>query len=435
MIPRYARPKMAAIWQDENRYRIWLRIEILACEAYARLGRVPEQSLQNIRQHASFSLERIETLEAMTRHDVIAFLSAVGETVGDDARYLHMGMTSSDVLDTCFAVQLVEATDLIVSGVDGLREEVRRKAWEHKHTLMVGRTHGVHAEPITFGLKFAVWYEELGRNRERLLQARNAVAVGKLSGAVGTYATIPPVIESYVCDQLGLKPDPVSTQIIQRDRHAQFFAALAILASSLEKFALEIRHLQRTEVRELEEPFAKGQKGSSAMPHKRNPVLTENICGLARVVRSYALASMENVPLWHERDISHSSAERIIAPDSTVLIDFMLHRLCSVISGLQVHAERMLENLLATRGLLFSQELLLRLVEKGMSRETAYQIVQEHAMQAWDGGENLRSRIQNDTRITGVLAQSEIDDVFRWERYLQHVDQIFKRVFGSEPPH
>jgi adenylosuccinate lyase len=320
-----------------------------------------------------------------------------------------------------------------VEGVDALLAAVREKAWAYKDTLMVGRTHGIHAEPITFGLKMAVWHQELTRNRVRLLQAREAVAVGKLSGAVGTYATIPPEVESYVCERLGLKPAAVSTQIIQRDRHAQFFTALAILASSLEKFALEIRHLQRSEVREAEEPFGAGQKGSSAMPHKRNPVLTENICGLARLVRSYAMASLENIPLWHERDISHSSAERVIAPDGTILMDFMLHRLCSVLRRLQVHPERMKENLMLTRGLLFSQGLLLRLVDKGMSREEAYRIVQGHAMQVWEGEGDLRSRVRQDPRVMALLDPSELDEVFRWDRYLRHVDTIFARVFGADP--
>jgi len=434
MIPRYARPQMEGIWQDENRFRIWLRVEVLACEAYARLGRIPAEALNHIREHASFSVARIHELEAVTRHDVLAFLTAVGETVGEDARYLHLGMTSSDVLDTAFAVQLVEASDLILRALEELIEEVRRKAWAHKDTLMVGRTHGIHAEPITFGLKMAVWFEELRRNRLRIRQARDAVAVGKLSGAVGTFATIPPEVESYVCEKLGLRPAPVSTQIVQRDRHAQYFSTLAILASSLEKFALEIRHLQRTEVREAEEHFAAGQKGSSAMPHKRNPVLAENICGLARLVRSFAVASMENVPLWHERDISHSSVERVVAPDSTILVDFMLGRFCTLLRELDVYPDRMRRNLLMTRGLLFSQELLLRLVDKGMSREEAYRLVQSHAMKVWDGEEDLSSRVRQDPRIRSLLDDAEMDEVFQWDRYLRHIRTIFHRVFDGQEP-
>jgi adenylosuccinate lyase len=422
---------MERIWDLENKYGIWLRIEKLACEAYAELGQIPPKSLEAI-QKGSFSMKRMEELEEITQHDVIAFLTAVGETIGEDARFVHMGMTSSDVLDTALAVQLRDAADLILEGLDRLMAEIKGRALEHKHTLMIGRTHGVHAEPITFGLKMAVWYEEARRSKQRLLQARERVAVGKLSGAVGTYATLPPEVESHVCEKLGLQPARISTQILQRDRHAEFFGALAILASSIEKFALEIRHLQRTEVREAGEFFAKGQKGSSAMPHKRNPIGSENLCGLARMVRSYALAALENVPLWHERDISHSSVERVIAPDSTILVDFMLHRMMGLVKHLEVDPARMEANLGMTGGLFFSQELLLRLAKKGMSREEAYEAVQQHAMDVWEGKGDLFSRVSGDPRISEHLAQEEIRDVFRVDRYTRHVDRIFNRVFGVD---
>jgi len=431
MISRYSRPEMERIWELENKYGTWLRIEKLACEAYAELGQIPAESLAAI-QKGSFSLERMEELEEITQHDVIAFLTAVGETIGEDARFVHMGMTSSDVLDTGLAVQLRDAADLILEGVNGLLVEIKNKALEHKNTLMIGRTHGIHAEPITFGLKMAVWYEEAGRSRTRLHGAREMIAVGKLSGAVGTYATLPPEVESYVCEKLGLHAARISTQIVQRDRHAEFFSALAILASSLEKFAMEIRHLQRTEVREVGEFFAKGQKGSSAMPHKRNPIGSENLCGLARMVRSYALAALENIPLWHERDISHSSVERVIAPDSTILVDFMLHRMIGLVKNLQVDPVRMEANLGMTGGLFFSQELLLRLAKKGMSREEAYALVQGHAMEVWKGKGDLLGLVVGDPRIREFLEEAEIQDVFRVDRYTRHVDRIFDRVFGTE---
>jgi adenylosuccinate lyase len=422
---------MERIWGLENKYQIWLRIEKLACEAYAELGRIPAESLKAI-QRGTFSVKRMEELEEITQHDVIAFLTAVGETIGEDARFVHMGMTSSDVLDTGLAVQLRDAADLLLEGVDRLLAEIRRKALEHKYTLMIGRTHGVHAEPITFGLKMAVWYEEVLRGRNRLLRARETIAVGKLSGAVGTYATLPPEVEIYVCEKLGLKPARVSTQIVQRDRHAEFFAALAILASSLEKFALEVRHLQRTEVREAAEFFGEGQKGSSAMPHKQNPIGSENLCGLARLVRSYALAALENIPLWHERDISHSSVERVIAPDSTILVDFMLDRMTRLLTNLRVDPVRMRANLDLTGGLFFSQELLLRLTQKGMSREEAYALVQGHAMNSWEGRGDLLSLVRGDSRIAEILGEEEIQDVFCTDRYTREVDRIFGRVFGPE---
>lgn len=431
MIPRYSRPEMEQIWEPESKYGTWLRIEKLACEAYAELGVIPQESLEAIRK-GSFSLARMEELEAVTQHDVIAFLTALGETIGEDARFVHMGMTSSDVLDTGFAVQLREAATLILEGVDDLLAEIKQKAIEHKNTLMIGRTHGIHAEPITFGLKMAVWYEETRRNRDRLLRARETVSVGKLSGAVGTYATLPPEIESYVCEKLGLRSARISTQIVQRDRHAEFFSTLAILASSIEKFALEIRHLQRTEVREVEEFFAEGQKGSSAMPHKRNPISSENLCGLARLVRSSAMAALENIPLWHERDISHSSVERVIGPDSTILVDFMLHRMLRLLKNLRIDSDRMQENLAMTGGLFFSQELLVRLAKKGMSREEAYRIVQGHAMEVWSQKGDLLSRVREDPRVRAFLDDAEIEDVFRVDRYTGQVDRIFDRVFGPD---
>ena len=431
MIRRYARPEMTRIWEPEHKYGTWLRVEILACEAYARLGLIPEDSLKAIQSRAKFSLGRMEELERITHHDVIAFLTTIGEPVGEDARFLHMGMTSSDVLDTAFAVQLREAGGLILQGIDRLMAEIRAKAFEHKETVMMGRTHGVHAEPITFGLKMAVWYEEMRRNRQRVARAREGISVGKISGAVGTFATVPPEVEQYVCERLELLPAPISTQIVQRDRHAEFFGALGILASSLDKFATEIRHLQRTEVREAEEFFSEGQKGSSAMPHKRNPIRSENVSGLARIVRSAVLTALENMTLWHERDISHSSAERVIGPDATILIDFMLHRMTGLVRDLLVYPDRMRANIGLTRGLIYSQELLIRLARKGMSREDAYALVQGHAMAVWKGEGDFRSRVTEDPRVTGVLDAAELGEVFSLERYTRHVDDLFSRVFGA----
>jgi adenylosuccinate lyase len=431
MISRYSRPEMAKLWKPEYRFSLWLRIEILACEAYHRMGKIPAESLKRIQEDSSFSVERIDELECILHHDVIAFLTAVGERIGEDARFMHVGMTSSDVLDTALACQLTEAADLVLLGIDGLMEEVKQKAFDHKNTIMIGRSHGIHAEPITFGLKMALWYEELKRNRTRVRHAREVISVGKISGAVGTYAAIPPEVEGYVCERLGLRPAPVSTQIIQRDRHAEYFSTLSILGSSLEKFALEIRHLQRTEIREAEEHFSKGQKGSSAMPHKRNPILSENLTGLARLMRSYALAAMENVALWHERDISHSSVERVIGPDATILIDFMLHRMTHLMRRLHVYPDRMKKNLALTKGLVFSQELLLRLVKKGMPRDDAYRLVQGCAMEVWESEEDLQSRISRDPGFQQLFSPSEIQEVFQYDRFVRHSDEIFDRVFGS----
>ncbi|OPL15146.1 MAG: adenylosuccinate lyase [delta proteobacterium MLS_D] len=432
MIPRYSRPEMVAIWSPENRYRKWLDVELLACEALAEQGKIPRDSLENIRKNAAFDVARIEEIEETVKHDVIAFLTSVAEKVGDDARFIHMGLTSSDVLDTSLAVLLKEAADLIITGVDRLLAVLKARAFEHKHTVMIGRSHGVHAEPVTFGLKMALWYQEMERNRERLVRAREIVSYGKISGAVGTFVYVDPPVEAYVCEKLGLRPAPVSTQIVQRDRHAEYFSALAICASSIEKFALEIRHLQRTEVREAEEFFSPGQKGSSAMPHKRNPVLSENLTGLARLVRSHAAAALENIALWHERDISHSSVERVIAPDATILLDFMLHRFTDMMEKLLVYPERMAKNLAMTRGLVFSQMILLKLVERGMSRESAYEAVQRRAMQSWREEKDFRELLRSDSEISGLMSRKDIEEVFNYENFLPHLDDVFRRVFGGD---
>ncbi len=432
MIPRYSRPEMTAIWEPENRYRIWLAVEIAACEAWARLGRIPEKALSQIRSKAGFDMDRIEEIEVEVKHDVIAFLTSVAEKVGPESRFIHLGMTSSDVLDTSLAVQMVQAADLILEDLNKAREAVRVRAFEHRDTVMMGRSHGIHAEPITFGLKMAVWYEELGRAAKRIERARESVAVGKLSGAVGTYSDIPPEVEEYVCQKLGLRPAAVSTQIVQRDRHAEYMLAIALTASSIEKFAVEIRHLQRTEVGEAEEPFTRGQKGSSAMPHKRNPILSENLSGLARLVRGYGLSAMENVPLWHERDISHSSVERVILPDATILMDFMLHRFTGLIKGLVVNPERMRENMEITGGTIFSQRLLLVLVDSGMSREDAYRVVQKNAMESVSSGGLFADMVREDPEIQSRLSDDQITGVFDPESHLKNAGLVFNRVFGGE---
>ncbi|MDI6686745.1 MAG: adenylosuccinate lyase, partial [Desulfobacterales bacterium] len=372
MIKRYTRKAMGDIWTDENRYQTWLNVEILACEALAKKGKIPKKSVDNIRKKAGFSIKRIEEIEAETRHDVIAFLTNVAEHVGPDSRYIHMGLTSSDILDTSMAYLLRQAGNIILKDCAILLKTIKKKAFKHKNTVMIGRSHGIHAEPITFGLKLAVWYDEMRRNKERFERAVETISFGKISGAVGTFANISPDVEAYVCKKLGLKPAPASTQIVQRDRHAEYFTSMAIMASSIEKMAVEIRHLQRTEVLEAEEFFSKGQKGSSAMPHKRNPIGSENICGLARIIRSNAMASLENIPLWHERDISHSSVERVIAPDSTILIDYILNRITKIIDNLIVYPERMEQNLNMLKGLVFSQQILLALAESGITREDSY---------------------------------------------------------------
>lgn len=431
MIPRYTRPEMGRIWEDENRYSKWLEVEIAACEAMAQEGLVPQEALRNIKEKAAFSVERILEIEEQTKHDVIAFLTNLEEHIGPDSRYIHLGLTSSDILDTSFALLLKEAMERIIVGAKEFMEVIKRRAMEHKYTPMIGRSHGIHAEPITFGLKLAVWYDEMKRNLHRLEDALEVISYGKISGAVGTFANVSPRVEAYVCKKLGLRPAPISTQIIQRDRHAQYFTALAILAGTLEKMAVEIRHLQRTEVLEAEEPFSKGQKGSSAMPHKKNPIGCENISGLARVVRSNALAAMENMPLWHERDISHSSVERVIAPDSTILIDYMMNRLKGIIGGLVVHTENMARNMEITRGLVFSQQVLMKLAEKGIERQKAYVMVQRNALKVWEGEGSFKDLILRDKEIMEYLNKSEVEELFDIGYHLKHVDEIFERVFGN----
>ncbi len=431
MIPRYSREPMSAIWGPENRYRKWLEIELLACEALARKGVIPKESLANIKKRANFDVGRIDEIEKTTKHDVIAFLTSVSEFVGEDSRFIHMGLTSSDILDTSLAVLLKEASDILLAGLDRLLALLKQKALLHKDTLMIGRTHGIHAEPTTFGLKMALWYVEMKRNRERMARAKETVSAGKISGAVGTFSFVEPDVEEYVCARLGLKPAPVSSQIVQRDRHAEYFSTLAIIASSLDKFAQEIRLLQRTEVREVEEFFSPGQKGSSAMPHKRNPVLSENISGLARLMRSYALAALEDMPLWHERDISHSSVERVIGPDATILLDFMLDRFAGLIDRLIVYPERMRANLNMTHGIIFSQHVLLSLIDKGVTREEAYALVQRNAMKSWHEGIEFKELLFKDQEVMSRLKSEEIESIFRVENFLKHVNFIFGRVFGD----
>ncbi len=431
MIPRYSRQEMASVWSPENRFRKWLDVEILVCEALARKGVIPKKAFANIKAKAAFDVARIDEIERVVKHDVIAFLTSVSEKVGPDARFIHLGLTSSDILDTSFALLLREAADLLLRDVDRLLEVIREKAFRYKKTLMIGRTHGIHAEPITFGLKMALWYQEMQRNRERLVRARETVNYGKISGAVGTFTFVDPRVEAYVCKKLGLQPAPVSTQIIQRDRHAEYFATLAIIASSIDKFATEIRLLQRTEVREVEEEFAEGQKGSSAMPHKRNPVLSENLAGLARLMRGYAMASLEDVALWHERDISHSSVERVIGPDATILLDFMLNRFAGLLKNLVVYPERMMVNINLTRGVIFSQMVLLKLIDKGMSREDAYAIVQKNATQSWKEGQEFKKLLMGDRKVMKFLKPDEIEEVFRLQNFLKHLDYIFRRVFSQ----
>lgn len=428
MIERYTLPEMARIWDEENKLRKWLEIEIYACEAWAELGKIPPEALAEIKEKAAFDINRVKEIEATVRHDVIAFLTAVAERVGEASKYIHLGMTSSDILDTALALQMREAADQLLRRLQDLREVLVAKAREHKFTLMMGRTHGIHAEPTTFGLKMALWVMEVERNRERLLQAREMISVGKISGAVGTFANVDPFVEEYVCRKLGLKPAPVSTQIIQRDRHAQYLTTLAVIASSLEKMATEIRNLQRTDILEVEEPFARGQKGSSAMPHKRNPIMCERVAGLARVVRGHALAALENVALWHERDLTHSSVERVIIPDSTILLDYMLAKFTEIMAGLNVYPENMKRNLEKTHGLIFSQRVLLALVDKGLLREKAYALVQRHALEAWREGVSFKELLLQDPEITAYLSPPEIEELFDYKYHLKHVDYIFRRT-------
>lgn len=419
---------MGKIWEDENKFRIWLTIEILACEAQAELGVIPKEAVEVIRQKANFSVPRILEIENEVKHDVIAFLTCVGEYVGPESRFIHLGMTSSDVLDTALSVQMKQSGELLLEGLTQLRDVLARRAKEFKHTVMIGRTHGIHAEPITFGLKLALWYTETLRNIERLRRAIQTISVGKISGAVGTYQHLDPFVERYVCEKLGLQPAPLSTQILQRDRHAEFMNALALCGASLEKFATEIRHLQKTEVLEAEEYFSKGQKGSSAMPHKRNPVVCERIAGLARVLRSNALAAMENIALWHERDISHSSVERIIIPDSCITLDFILADMIRIIDSLLVYPEHMKENLERTHGLIFSQEVLLALTKKGMRREDAYRTVQALAMKVWKEKIDFKTLLLADETVLSFLSAQELEELFDPTRSLKHVDHIFERI-------
>jgi adenylosuccinate lyase len=431
MISRYTRPQMGRIWEDENRFAKWLAVEIAACEAMAEEGLVPSGALKNIKEKAAFSVERILQIEEETKHDVIAFLTNVAEHVGPDSRFIHMGLTSSDILDTSFAMLLREAMLLIIDDVVEIMAVIKEKAFEHKHTVMIGRSHGIHAEPITFGLKLTVWYSEMNRNLQRLKEALETISYGKLSGSVGTFANVSPKVEAYACKKLGLKPAEIATQILQRDRHAQYFTALAILAGTMEKIAVEIRHLQRTEVLEAEEAFEKGQKGSSSMPHKKNPIGAENISGLARLVRSNCLAALENMALWHERDISHSSVERVIAPDSTVLVDYMIHRLSRIVKTLVVYPERMEENLNRMKGLIFSQQVLLRLSNLGVSRETSYEWVQRNALRVWAEGKDFKSLLAEDADIRKHMGLRELDEIFDLKYHLKYVDDLFERVFGA----
>ncbi|NOZ55415.1 MAG: adenylosuccinate lyase [Calditrichaeota bacterium] len=432
MIPRYTRPEMGQLWSDETKFQTWLEVEILACEAWSELGEIPREAVDEIKRKARFDVQRILEIEAEVHHDVIAFLTNVAENVGPASRYIHYGMTSSDLLDTSLAVLLRRAGQMLYDGLAKLREAVGRRALEHKNTLCVARTHGVHSEPITFGWKLAVWYDELRRHLERLERAIDTVSVGKISGAVGTWAYVDPFVEKYVCEKLGLKPAPASTQVVQRDRHAEFLSTLALIGNSLEKFAIEIRHLQRTEVLEVEEPFGKKQKGSSAMPHKKNPITCERIAGQARVLRANALAAMENVALWHERDISHSSVERVIIPDSTILLDYMLATFTRVVDGLVVYPERMRQNLDLTGGLIYSQAVLLLLAKKGLTREEAYSLVQSLAMKARETGQNFREVIESDPKIAELLTPEELAWAFDPAKNVRRVDEVFERVGLSE---
>ncbi len=429
MIDRYTLPEMKRIWSQDNKFRKWLEVEIYACEAMAELGMAPPEAVDNIREKAGFTVERVDEIEAVTNHDVIAFLTCVAEHVGEDAKYIHMGLTSSDVLDTALAAQMKEAGELILSRLGELKTVLLDRAKEHRYTIMMGRTHGIHAEPVTFGLKMLLWMEEINRCADRMQRAVETAGVGKLSGAVGTFANIDPYVESYVCNKMGLKSEPVSTQVVQRDRHAEFLAAIALIGCSLEKFATEIRSLQRTEILEVEEYFAKGQKGSSAMPHKRNPIVAERIAGMARLLRGNALAAMENVTLWNERDISHSSVERVIIPDSTIIIDYMLHKFTVLMKNLLVYPGNMKKNLERTGGLLFSQRVLLALVNRGMARERAYDLVQKNAMDAWQNSRDFRGLLLSDPEVMSLLGRDEIDGLFDYGYHLRRIDDIYGR-FG-----
>jgi len=429
LIKRYTCPEMGRIWTDENEFQTMLDIEIYACECMAELGKIPAEAVPVIKSRAKFSVERIREIERETRHDILAFLRAVAENVGDEAKYIHMGLTSSDVKDTALGAMMAQAADIIIADLEALRDVLRRRAAEHKYTVMIGRTHGIHAEPITLGLKFALWLDETERNISRVRRARETVAVGKISGAVGTYANIDPRIEEYVCRKMGLKPARLATQVIQRDRHAEYLTTLAVVASSLDKFATEVRNLQRTDIREVEEYFHPGQQGSSAMPHKRNPITCERVAGLARIVRGNAMAALENVALWHERDITHSSVERVILPDSTILVDYMIRTFTDIVDRLLVYPDAMRANLEKTGGLIFSQRLMLALVDKGVARDTAYRWVQQNAMARWLEGADFKTNVRNDPNIRQYLSPEEIEALFDPAFFLRHVDLIMAR-FG-----
>lgn len=432
MLERYTRPEMGAIWTDQNRYQAWLEVEILADEAWAELGEIPKEDVALIREKATFDIDRILEIEAQTRHDVVAFTRAVSESLGDESKWVHYGLTSTDVVDTAYGYLMKQANDLIREDLNRFVTIIGEKAKEYKHTVMMGRTHGVHAEPTTFGLKLALWYAEMKRNVERFERAAKGVEAGKISGAVGTFANIPPFVEEYVCEKLGIRAQDISTQVLPRDLHAEYFSAMALIATSIEKFATEIRGLQKSETREVEEFFAKGQKGSSAMPHKRNPIGSENMAGLARVVRGHMVTAYENVSLWHERDISHSSAERIIIPDTTILIDYMLKRFGNIVKNLTVFPENMKRNMNATFGLIYSQRVMLKLIDHGMTREQAYDLVQPKTAQAWDEQTDFRPLLEADPAITDVLSKADLDDAFDYNHHLKQVDTIFERVGLAE---
>ncbi|MGE7916920.1 adenylosuccinate lyase [Lysinibacillus xylanilyticus] len=428
MIERYTRPEMGAIWTEQNKYQAWLEVEILACEAWAELGDIPKEDVAKIRENASFDVNRILEIEQETRHDVVAFTRAVSETLGEERKWVHYGLTSTDVVDTALSYLIKQANDILRKDIVNFIDIIAAKAKEYKHTVMMGRTHGVHAEPTTFGLKLGLWYEEMKRNLERFEAAAKVIETGKMSGAVGTYANIDPRVEQYVCDKLGLTASPISTQTLQRDRHAQYFGALALIATSIEKFATEIRGLQKSETREVEEGFAKGQKGSSAMPHKRNPIGSENMVGMSRLMRGYMVTAYENVALWHERDISHSSAERVILPDATITLNYMLNRFGNIVKNLTVFPENMKRNMGRTYGLIYSQRILLALIDKGLVREEAYDTVQPLAMQAWDEQVQFRTLVDASEKITSHLTKEELDECFDYNYHLQYVDMIFERL-------
>jgi len=431
VIERYSRPAMKRVWSEENKFNKWLDVEIAVCDAWAELGVVPRSAMPRIKL-ARCNIKRMEEILKETHHDMTAFLGAVAESVGEESRFIHLGLTSSDIMDTATSLQLVEASDILAEAIKELIEVIARRAIEFKYTLQIGRTHGVHAEPITFGLKLAVWMDEMRRNQRRLAEAKRIISVGKISGAVGTYATVPPEVEEKACIKLGLQPAPISTQILQRDRHAQFVTTLAVIASSLDKFATELRALQKTEVHEVEEPFSSGQTGSSAMPHKRNPELGERVSGLARLIRGHSITALENQALWHERDISHSSNERIILPDSCLALDYILYIFTSIMSGLQVFPKRMKKNLELTRGLVFSQRVMLALIEKGLSRQDAYKLVQRNSMKAWNGNRNFLTLLKHDTEVMAAINAKELESIFDYQHYLGHVNEIFNRLGLTE---